>query len=75
MEKAPVTVYQSTSDASGIYRGGSGLSEVPSKGAADCGNLAAYIANSTFLGSQTVYVPVMLMPVFVGAQPTPKNNG
>ena len=58
MEKAPMTVYQSTSDASGIYRDSSGLYSVPVNGAADCGNLAAHIANSTFLASQTVYVPL-----------------
>ena len=70
MEKAPVTVYQSTTDASGIYYDSSGLSAMPSNGTADCGNLAAYIANSTFPASRTIYVP--LRPVVAPAVPTPK---
>ncbi len=63
MEKAPMTVYQSTSDASGIYRDSSGLYVVPANGSADCGNLAVLIANSTFLASQTVYVPLIPLTV------------
>ena len=69
MEKVPIRVYQSTSDASGIYYDSSGLSGMPSDGTADCGNLAAYIANSTFPAFRTIYVP--LIPVTVApVQPT-----
>jgi hypothetical protein len=50
--------YRATSDASMIYREHSGLDCIPSLGSADCGNLAAFSANSTFLFSQTVFVPI-----------------
>jgi hypothetical protein len=63
MEKAFVRVYQSTSDASGIYHDSSGLSAIPYNGAADCGNLAAHIANSTFYAPQTIYVPLVQVAV------------
>jgi hypothetical protein len=71
MEKAPVTkVYRSTSDASSVFYDGTGLYGVPSKGAADCGNLAALTANRTFLAPQIVYrpLPVTAVPV----QPAPQ---
>ena len=71
MEKAPVTVYRSTSDASDIYQDGTGLHDVPSKGSADCGNLAAHVANSTFLTSQTIYVPLSVTHVPVDSTPKP----
>jgi hypothetical protein len=69
MEKAPMTVYRSTSDASGIYHDGTALHGVPSKGAADCGNLAAHVANSKFLAAQTIYVPLPVTAVPVRAAP------
>ena len=56
MEKSLGPTYRPTSDATMIYRDKSGLDYVPSLGSADCGNLAAITANSTFLFSQTVYV-------------------
>ena len=64
MEKGLAPLYRPTSDASSVYREQSGLDWLPSLGSADCGNLAAITANSTFLVSQTVYVAPAL-PVSV----------
>jgi hypothetical protein len=73
MEKAPVTkVYRSTSDASAIFHDGTGLYGVPSKGTADCGNLAALVANRTFLAPQTIYRPLQVTGVPV--PPAPKSD-
>jgi hypothetical protein len=74
MEKTQMTVYQSTSDASHIYHKSSGMNAIPANGSADCGNVAAFTANGTFLAPQTIYIPLTLVPAIV-APPRPRPLG
>jgi hypothetical protein len=61
--------HKANSDASGVYRDRSNGHEAQSTGSAQCGNLADFTANSTFLVQQTTYYPLQVLPGAIIATP------
>ena len=57
-----MTDYKLTSEASGFNPFRSNGYEGQTLGSAECGNLAAFTANSTFVVAQTTYYSVPVLP-------------
>jgi hypothetical protein len=67
--------HKPNSDASGFYRARSNGHESQSMGSAQCGNLADFTANSTFIVQQTTYHPLPVLPgVVITPSPRPDLN-
>lgn len=52
--------YRETSDASSFYHERTGGFGYLAPSSADCGNIADYTKNSTFLVQQTVHTPILM---------------